>query len=390
MSEIIPNVVVSMPSQLFTMARSFKACSNGRIYIGKIDTDPTIPENRIQVYLESENGDLVPASQPIIINAAGYPVYAGQIAKFVTVQGHSMAIYDSYGTQQFYFPNVLKYDPDRLKQQLESENGADLIGGLGKKASISAGVISATEFGVKSGVCNKKLLQELQDLSESLRIPIDFSGIREVCFEGYIAIGDWFHWRSSGRFDTTIKPASLTRSTVGTNSYGVYAWFTRKDPTKNLIYAMLEDIGIDGQYQGGYEIEIGLLIRGFCWHADNGAVLTDITASRCHFKNMPHEGWEGYTTNGGQIDGIRYLFCSSEGEDPAKTSVGFNAFKCMNGTIDSPPEYGIYTIRNIISMGNIARGHRTLTDLKRGCEKWSISSCTTYDMNDCHHSTDGS
>ncbi|EPR3702312.1 phage tailspike protein, partial [Escherichia coli] len=55
----------------------------------------------------------VPVSQPIIINAAGYPVYNGQIAKFVTVQGHSMAVYDAYGAKQFYFPNVLKYDPDQ-------------------------------------------------------------------------------------------------------------------------------------------------------------------------------------------------------------------------------------------------------------------------------------
>ncbi|ELM7940160.1 phage head-binding domain-containing protein [Escherichia coli] len=105
------NVVVSMPSQLFTMARSFKAVANGKIYIGKIDTDPTNPENRIQVYVENEDGSHVPVSQPIIINAAGYPVYNGQIAKFVTVQGHSMAVYDAYGSQQFYFPNVLKYDP---------------------------------------------------------------------------------------------------------------------------------------------------------------------------------------------------------------------------------------------------------------------------------------
>ncbi|WP_275347952.1 phage head-binding domain-containing protein [Xenorhabdus bovienii] len=132
MSEIIPNVVVSMPSQLFTMARSFKACSNGRIYIGKIDTDPTIPENQIQVYMERENGDLVPAPQPIIINAAGYPVYAGQIAKFVTVQGHSMAIYDSYGGQQFYFPNILKYEPDQFKKEIEGDNGFEHIGGLGE------------------------------------------------------------------------------------------------------------------------------------------------------------------------------------------------------------------------------------------------------------------
>ncbi|WP_248792217.1 phage head-binding domain-containing protein [Escherichia coli] len=118
MTDIITNVVIGMPSQLFTMARSFKAVANGKIYIGKIDTDPVNPENQIQVYVENEDGSHVPVSQPIIINAAGYPVYNGQIAKFVTVQGHSMAVYDAYGSQQFYFPNVLKYDPDQLSVML--------------------------------------------------------------------------------------------------------------------------------------------------------------------------------------------------------------------------------------------------------------------------------
>ncbi|MGJ5664059.1 phage head-binding domain-containing protein [Morganella morganii] len=126
--QIIPNVVVSMPSQLFTLARKFQAASNGKIFIGKIDTDPTIPENQIQVYLENEDGTTVPVSQPLIINQAGYPVYNGQIAKFVTVQGHSMAVYDSYGAQQFYYPNVLKYDPDQLRQELSSSSGASLVG----------------------------------------------------------------------------------------------------------------------------------------------------------------------------------------------------------------------------------------------------------------------
>ncbi|NJQ76693.1 right-handed parallel beta-helix repeat-containing protein [Escherichia coli] len=121
MTDITANVIVSMPSQLFTMARSFKAVANGKIYIGKIDTDPVNPENQIQVYVENEDGSHIPVSQPIIINAAGYPVYNGQIAKFVTVQGHSMAVYDTYGAQQFYFPNVLKYDPDQFRQELERE-----------------------------------------------------------------------------------------------------------------------------------------------------------------------------------------------------------------------------------------------------------------------------
>lgn len=125
MTDITANVVVSMPSQLFTMARSFKAVANGKIYVGKIDTDPVNPDNQIQVYVENEDGSHVPVAQPIVINAAGYPVYNGQIAKFVTVQGHSMAVYDACGAQQFYFPNVLKYDPDQLRQELAS-SGDDL------------------------------------------------------------------------------------------------------------------------------------------------------------------------------------------------------------------------------------------------------------------------
>lgn len=128
MTDITANVIVSMPSQLFTMARSFKAVANGKIYIGKIDTDPVNPENQIQVYVENEDGSHVPVAQPIILNAAGYPVYNGQIAKFVTVQGHSMAVYDAYGAQQFYFPNVLKYDPDQLRQEITTNGGDKLVG----------------------------------------------------------------------------------------------------------------------------------------------------------------------------------------------------------------------------------------------------------------------
>ncbi|WP_234010247.1 phage tailspike protein [Cronobacter sakazakii] len=128
MTDITANVVVSMPSQLFTMARSFKAVANGKIYIGKIDTDPVNPENQIQVYVENEDGSHVPVSQPIIINAAGYPVYNGQITKFVTVQNHSMAVYDAYGAQQFYYPDLLKYSPDQLRAELSGPDGASLVG----------------------------------------------------------------------------------------------------------------------------------------------------------------------------------------------------------------------------------------------------------------------
>lgn len=281
-------------------------------------------------------------------------------------------------------------DPD-LRDELAAAGGALLIGNFVS----SSGVISAKLYGVVSGVDCSSIIQGIQDLSESLRLPVDFSGIEEVVFSGMVRVGDFFHWKSNGRLNTTIKPLTLTRTALGaaySGDYGsVYAWFARKNPATEVTFARLENIGFDGQYQGGYSTPTENLIRAFCWHTDGaGNISTDIEANGCHFKNCPHEAWEGYTTGGGKIDGIRYINCSSEGTDPTVTSVGFNAFKCMNGVIDAPGPYGTYTIKNIVCRNSTAKGHRTLADLKRGCEHWIIDGCQTYDMNDCHHSTDGS
>lgn len=128
MADIKPNVVISMPAQLFTASRALKALANGTVYIGKPDTDPTLPANQIQVYVEQEDGTVVPVSQPVIINSGGFPVYNGNIAKFVTVENHSMSVFDSYGALQFYFPNIMKYAPDQLRQELSSSSGGNMIG----------------------------------------------------------------------------------------------------------------------------------------------------------------------------------------------------------------------------------------------------------------------
>ncbi|EFD4927008.1 hypothetical protein F2M41_17325 [Escherichia coli] len=131
MSDITANLVIGMPAQLFTLARSFKANANGKIYIGQPDTDPTNPANQIQVYVENEDGSHMPVPQPIIINAGGFPVLGGQIKKFVTVQNYSMSIYDAYNAQQFYFEDVAKYDPDQFSKRLASTSdgeGDELVG----------------------------------------------------------------------------------------------------------------------------------------------------------------------------------------------------------------------------------------------------------------------
>ncbi|MDQ7100883.1 phage head-binding domain-containing protein [Serratia sp. MF2] len=168
MADIVPNVVVSQPSQIFTLARSFKANANGRIYIGKIDTDPTIPENQIQVYLENEDGSLVPMAQPIMINAGGYPVYGGQIAKFVTVEGHSMAVYDAYGVQQFYFPNVLKYDPDQFASRLKEPYGAGYISNVYNHYDTTSEIKSIQVSALTNAIHTRKYQASSTALSENV------------------------------------------------------------------------------------------------------------------------------------------------------------------------------------------------------------------------------
>ncbi|WP_413724624.1 phage tailspike protein [Sodalis sp. RH16] len=124
----IPNVVVSAPSQLFTLPNSFAAVAGGSIYIGQINTDPTVAANQIQVYVQNNDGSTTAVSQPISIGAGGYPEYNGSVSKFVTVEGQSMAVLDANGVQQFYYPDVLKYDPDQLSVSLAEQNGAQLVG----------------------------------------------------------------------------------------------------------------------------------------------------------------------------------------------------------------------------------------------------------------------
>ena len=115
------NYLISMPATPFSTPRAFKAVANGKIYIGLPDTDPVNPANQIPVYIVNENGTEVQIAQPIIINAGGFPVYNGQISKFITKQNYSMAVLDSYNAQQFYWPDLSMVDPDALAQVLLSK-----------------------------------------------------------------------------------------------------------------------------------------------------------------------------------------------------------------------------------------------------------------------------
>lgn len=286
MTDITANVIVSMPSQLFTMARSFKAVANGKIYIGKIDTDPVNPENQIQVYVENEDGSHVPVSQPIIINAAGYPVYNGQIAKFVTVQGHSMAVYDAYGAQQFYFPNVLKYDPDQLRQELGSGVGANLVG------------YTNPESGTQSNV-GDTLGEKLPNIIGNVNTPID--GFKFSSFKTYHGDHDYQfilsgteiqttkRFKKTGNATVTLVPAIGSTSnplTVDTVAYvDAVAPSDETFPQGTII----KNVTFEADDSGG---EVGLTIN-----AGQGFVLEKVAAKNAKTAILLNEVWLTTLTN---------------------------------------------------------------------------------------------
>lgn len=191
MSDITANVVVTNPRPIFTDSRSFRAVANGRIYIGQIDTDPTIPTNQIPVYIQNEDGDLVQIAQPLIINAAGKIVYGGQLVKVVTVKGHSMAIYDAYGLLVDYIPDVLEYDPDQLRQQLEGDNGYRVISSLWRVLS---------EVPVESfradGLTDQQVIQQANDYAASVGRDLLFESGRTYIVE---TVTSTCMWRGHGQ-----------------------------------------------------------------------------------------------------------------------------------------------------------------------------------------------
>lgn len=151
MNDINPNVVVCMPNQLFTKPNEFAAAAGGKIYIGKIDKDPTVVANRIQVYVQNNDGTITSVNQPIVINMAGFPTYNGSVAKFVTVGEYSMSVLDSSNTKLFYFNNILEYIPDILRKDLIQPNGASLIG-LNNYQTVSTALSDWPSFESYGGV----------------------------------------------------------------------------------------------------------------------------------------------------------------------------------------------------------------------------------------------
>lgn len=118
----------------FELGTLFKRSPNGKIYIGKPDSNPKITDNQIQVYLENKDNTFTPVTQPIAVNADGLSVYNGKVSRFVTKQNYSMAIYDVNDKKQFYYSNMLTHDTQEINStsedfitDMKSTNGASIV-----------------------------------------------------------------------------------------------------------------------------------------------------------------------------------------------------------------------------------------------------------------------
>lgn len=131
-----------------------------------------------------------------------------------------------------------------------------------------------------------------------------------------------------------------------------------------------------------------------------GDVLTNIQFINCDFHNAQGDCiriWASDITASGSI--FRVTGCSGQIDDahrfdsaalPLVDLIRIGQSGGAGGGADlSGGGYGTYNFTDIRITDCHAYQMRSLSDLKRGCANFVVSNCTTRDMYDCHHTTDG-
>jgi len=93
---------VTMSPEYIPSPIAGKPVSNGYIYVGVVNTDPEIPANQQQIYVQDENGDTIPVSQPIRTNAGGVPQYNNSPVIILAENNYSVKILDQNQAQVYY------------------------------------------------------------------------------------------------------------------------------------------------------------------------------------------------------------------------------------------------------------------------------------------------
>ena len=268
-------------------------------------------------------------------------------------------------------------------------NTATVIASVGDPTLVLSlrvsGPISATSCGVKDAIDSKVFIQAAQDLSELHKQPIEFYGLLDIRFTGGILYDSWLEWRGSGKFDSKFTPTTKDNSVVGKQW-----WIHKRDNTVDVTHVLMQDIGVDGEFAGGFPT--GNQFLGWFSSEADGSDDKDITFLRCHFVDIPFDVVIGRVTkaSGGTIEGIRMLFCSGGTNHVGTPNRNANMFKTMHGVIGNVGLYGQYPITDIVSFGNTCTHMRSLCDFKRGSKNFSHNNSHVIDMSDvCSISVDG-
>lgn len=98
--------IVRLGPEYFPESDRSRALSNGYIYVGEPDLDPSVPANQKDLSVQQEDGSIVTVTQPIRTSAGGVPVYNGSPVTLLVSGNYSLLVQDSLGSQEYYVPSV--------------------------------------------------------------------------------------------------------------------------------------------------------------------------------------------------------------------------------------------------------------------------------------------
>ncbi len=200
------------PFQYFADPTKARPIFNGFIYIGRVDGDPTNPDDQIPIQLICEcGGTPVNVTQPVRTGPGGLPIYNGQPAQIVVCRSnYSITLQDKDRVQVYHSPNV-------LGQADNQQITGDLIG-------LEYGDVNAAN----------RNLQRLRDtdassllitMSDDLYVAADTINDSRVTFDNLVIEGDLtktFHVTTGGSLFVINNGGSFCASKVrfsGTSSY---------------------------------------------------------------------------------------------------------------------------------------------------------------------------
>jgi hypothetical protein len=100
----MPNLFELGP-QYFPMSSIGTPVGAGSLYVGNVDTDPTIVGNQKTVKALKEDDTLIALSQPITLSAGGIPLYNGSPVSLYISGNYSSTVLDINGAQVYYVPS---------------------------------------------------------------------------------------------------------------------------------------------------------------------------------------------------------------------------------------------------------------------------------------------